>query len=533
MKFLWFCIWILSFNFLSAQKIKSVYFHLDNKTEKISIKTDSVNYNSIKQNFFSLYALNGYVGLSIVDSVIDKDKLHYYFNFDAHYKKVILKNDKKKLVTDINQTPNKINRVLTDLENTGFPFAKMEITHQTIENNVLYLDYKIDSGGYFIIDKIHIKSQDKFNKKTVLNLTGLKVGSPYNESQLKKIDNILKSSGLYTLLRAPEVMFFKGKAEIYIYLKKGKSSNADGYIGLLQDQNTQKLSLNGYVNLKLKNALNLAEELNLNWKANPDKTQRLIVNLDYPFLFNSPFGVNGNLNLHKQDTTFVRSNVVYGVNYKQPFFKIGIYNQLENSFLIDTNYQQDFRDYSKNTFGVSLTLEPFFVNRFNFYRPKLEILNGFYRYKSDSLTVQANVENIKFYSKLSQRFKFWNFFSFNNHLSYQFVKAGYDLSRNELIFFGGLNSLRGFYELELTGNNVFIIQNEIEYQPLPILSFKLLYDYSSFKKTNQFYTNSFGFGFGLLSENSKLEIIVANGNINDNNFALSNTKIHIGFSSNF
>lgn len=107
------------------------------------------------------------------------------------------------------------------------------------------------------------------------------------------------------------------------------------------------------------------------------------------------------------------------------------------------------------------------------------------------------------------------------------------MSRNELIYFGGLKSLRGFYELELNGNNVFIVQNEIEYQPLPILSFKVLYDYSTYSYLGQNYTNSFGFGFGLLSENSKLEIIVANGTVNNSGFALSNTKIHIGFSSHF
>jgi len=516
-----------------GQNPKVVLFHLDKKTEKISIKSDSVNLFSIKQKAFLQFELQGYVGLSIKDSVVDGKKLHYFLNYDNFYKHVELRNNNKKTVTDLNQTPLQINKQLIRLENTGFPFAKIQITNQTIENNRLVLDYKIDSGAYTIIDKIHIKSKDKFNKKTILNLINLSVGEPYNESKLKQVEGILSTSKLYSLLRAPEVLFFNGKAEIYIYIKKEKSSTADGYVGLLQDKNTQKLSLNGYINLKLKNTLNRAEMLNMNWKANPDKTQKLIVNLDYPFLFNTPFGIAGDLDLHKQDTTFVRSNVIYGVNYKQSFFKIGIYNQLENSFLIDTNYQKEFRSYNKNTLGVRFVLQPFFVNKLNFYKPKFEVSTGFFKYKSDSIVSNTNINNIKFYSKLSQQFKFLNYFSFNNYLSYQFVQSSYDLSRNELIYFGGLKSLRGFYELELNGNDVFIVQNEIEYQPLPILSFKLLYDYSTYTHLGQNFTNSFGFGFGLLSENSKLEIIVANGTVNNSGFTLSNTKIHIGFSSNF
>jgi outer membrane protein assembly factor BamA len=516
-----------------SQTPKVVYFHLDKKTEKINIKTDSVNLLALKEEFFLQYEMLGYVGLSVKDSLLDNNKLHYYLNFEEYFKHVILKNKNKKTVTDLAQTPYHINKQLIQLENSGFPFAKIRITKQSIENNKLVIDYKIDSGAYFIIDKIHIKSQNKFNKKTILNLINLSVGEAYNESKLKQVDAILKSSNLYALLRAPEVLFFNGKAEVYIYIEKQKSSTADGYVGLLQDKNTQKVSLNGYINLKLKNTLNRAELLNMNWKANPDKTQKLLINVDYPFLFNSPFGVSSDLDLHKQDTTFVRSNFIYGVNYQQSFFKIGIFNQLENSFLIDTNYQKDFRTYSKNTLGINFLFEPFFVNQFNFYRPKLEVSTGFFKYKSDSIVSNTSINNIKFYSELSQQFKFLNYFSYNNNLSYQFVQSGYNLSRNELIYFGGLKSLRGFYELELNGNNVFIVQNEIEYQPLPILSFKVLYDYSIYSHLGQNYTNSFGFGFGLLSENSKLEIIVANGTVNNSGFALSNTKIHIGFSSHF
>ena len=106
-------------------------------------------------------------------------------------------------------------------------------------------------------------------------------------------------------------------------------------------------------------------------------------------------------------------------------------------------------------------------------------------------------------------------------------------SKNELIYFGGLKSVRGFYELELVGNHIFTSLNEIEYQPLSILSFKLIYDYSSFQNNGNFHSNSFGFGFGLLNENSVLEIIIANGVINSSVLDFGNTKIHIGFKSNF
>jgi hypothetical protein len=523
--------WYLAFSY--AQDIKQVYFHIDKKSIKYPLKKDSLALYHLKQKAFNQFAINGYVGLKIEDSLTKKNNLHYFLSADTYFKKIILQTDQQQIISDFEHTPYQINKQITNLENSGFPFAKIDLIDQRIKNNKLYLTYRIDSGQFVSIDKIHVKSNDPFNQKTILNLIGLESGDPYSENKLRKIDGLLNASNLYSLVRPPEVLFFNNKAEIYLYIKKEKASSADGYVGLLQDKNTQKLSLNGYINLKLQNTLNRAELLNLNWKANPDQTQKLVANLDYPFLFNSPFGISGDLNLHKQDTTFVRSNLIGGLNYKQAFFQIGIYNQFENSFLIDTNYQQDFRSYKKNTIGTKLILSPQFVGKFNFYRPKIELMTGFFQYKSDSIVATVNTGNIKFDGSIEQKIKFYNYFTFTNKSSYQFIKSSYNLSRNELIYFGGLKSLRGFYELELTGNNVFIMQNEISYQPLSILSFKVLYDFSTYEFNKRFTTNSLGFGFGLINNNSILEIIIANGVVNNAPVALSNTKIHIGFSSNF
>ena len=92
------------------------------------------------------------------------------------------------------------------MENSGFPFAKIKVVNQNIEGKKLILNYKIDSGEVVIIDKIHIKSEDPFNEKTILNFINLKVGMPYNESKIKAITSILSASNLYQTIREPELI---------------------------------------------------------------------------------------------------------------------------------------------------------------------------------------------------------------------------------------------------------------------------------------------------------------------------------------
>jgi hemolysin activation/secretion protein len=285
--------------------------------------------------------------------------------------------------------------------------------------------------------------------------------------------------------------------------------------------------------LNLTNTLNRGEFLNLNWKSNPDKTQNLKFNFAYPYIFNTPIGVETDLNLHKQDTSFVKSLANFGINFQQPFYQVGIFNQIEKSSILTNNTTYQIRNFSKNTTGLKLMFRPQFTGKLSLYQPKISTKFGLFNYKSDSISSIANTTNLSYLVQLEQKINFFKYFSFTNTSGIQGMNSSYVLSRNELIYFGGLKSVRGFYELELVGNHLFTTLNEIEYQPLSILSFKLLYDYSSFENNGKFHSNSFGFGFGLLNKNSVLEIIIANGVINSSNVDFANTKIHIGFSSSF
>lgn len=516
-----------------AQNVTTVYVHIDNKSERFTKASDSISDIVFLSKAMVNYKLLGYVGLSLKDTTYKKKQTHYWLTYQTKFKKVVLKSNQDASVTDLSNTYLSINKQLVRLEDSGFPFAKIQVLSQNIDGKKIVLNYKIDSGEVVLIDKIHIKSKDEFNEKTILNIINLEVGERYNESKIKAITPILNSSLIYKTIRSSELIFRKGKAELFIYIEKLKSSNADGYVGLQQDRVTRKVQLNGYLNLQLNNALNRGEFLNLNWKSNPDKTQNLKFNFEYPYVFNSPVGIESNVNLQKQDTSFVTADLDFGLNYIQPYFKIGLYNQFINSTILDKTTAFNISEFSKNIIGVNVVLKPHFYSKMSFYKPKLSMKGGFYSYKSDSIETKRSSSNYTYAINLEQKFKFLNYFSFNNQIGYHGLNASYDLSRNELVYFGGLKSVRGFYELELTGNEVLTVINELEYQPISVLSFKLLYDYSHFNLNGNNHTNSFGLGFGLVNENSILEISIANGILNSNQVDFNSTKIHIGFKASF
>lgn len=517
-----------------AQSNEKWYLLINGDKIKLDLSSDSLLNQKKTHNAINQLSMSGYVGLHITDTLVENKKHYILLDYSKKIKKVMLINKNESIHTNYNQLVNDINNQIVDLENNGFPFASVTFTQQEIKENTLYLTYEIDSGAYFKIDHIYIKSQDKINENHILNIVNIKAGDAYNESKIKKIKQLLINSGFYELMRPVELVFKPEKTDVYIYLKKKSASSTDGYVGIVQDNTTQKTTLNGYVNLDLQNNLNQGESFVLNWKNSVDETQNLNIEFDYPYLFHTPFGVESDLSLLKQDTTFITLTANFGVYYNYSAIKLGLYNEIKSSNLLSDTVLADFTTYRKNTIGIKLEYTPILSDVWTFYQPEILLKNGVYNYQSDSIQQRTQVKNFSYLYQIKQSFKFLKYFTYTNTFLTEGLTANYDISENEKIYFGGLKSVRGFYELELIGNEVYALLNEIKFEPISGLQLKILYDYSNFKANNiTNYTNSVGFGFGLTSNNTILEIIIANGMLNDNPFSVSNTKIHLGFTTTF
>lgn len=515
------------------------FYHVDKLTFKVKSSKDSSKQEKNKNSALVYFKMNGYNGLALNKTEKKRNGTHYYYSYQSKFRAIELiaytsKKEHKVRSKTYSETLSAIDKQIKALENNGYPFASIQITNQQEEAEVLKLTYKIDSGDFFSIDKLTIKSKNAFHEKTVRNTIGIKLGEPYNEQKIKAIEQIIENSESYKLLQPVEVLFRKGKTELFIYIDKKKSSSADGYVGFQQDQITNKLTLNGYINLQLHNSLNRAEIIDLNWRNSPTKTQDLKIKFEYPYLFGSPIGIGARVDLQKQDTSFVRSDLQFELIYRNPTFRLSIFDQIENSSTLSSVPLTGIRNYSKNTIGTAFVYKPFMPDLLTFYHPKLELSGGIFNYRSDTLENQKNtIKNRKYALGYSHKIDFLTFFHLNNKLTFQGLASSQNLARNEHIYFGGLKSVRGFYELELAGQSIWILQNEIEFKPFSQLALKVIYDYANFIDQKHSYTHSFGFGFGLINNNTQLDIIVANGKLNDNPFLLTDTKVHIGFKSNF
>ena len=98
------------------------------------------------------------------------------------------------------------------------------------------------------------------------------------------------------------------------------------------------MKLTGDLDLRLRNALKRGEAIALNWRSLADQTQDLRIGLNLPYLFNTPFGADGNLRLFKRDTTFLELNARATVEFLMARGdKAGLFVNSKNSDRLGSN----------------------------------------------------------------------------------------------------------------------------------------------------------------------------------------------------
>jgi hemolysin activation/secretion protein len=107
---------------------------------------------------------------------------------------------------------------------------------------------------------------------------------------------------------------------------------------------------------------------------------------------------------------------------------------------------------------------------------------------------------------------------------------------NELLRFGGINSLRGFEENSLFANIYGLINTEYRFQLSNSIYAHTIIDAAYFEnKIINIKEKLFGYGLGLgiYTKAGLFRFNYANGKIENTKFKLANSKIHVSLTSNF
>jgi len=450
------------------------------------------------------------------------------------------------------QLHNFYEKVIAFYENNGYPFASIRLDSVVVENNTLSGLVHIEKNNLYKIDSVIIKGTATVSDQYIKNYIRIKENDLYNESAVRKMSTRIKELPFVAEVQPPKIYFNEKNAKIVMLLKKKNASRFNGILGIVPDENG-KVRLNGDVKLNLMNSFRKGEEIGFNWRAIQNNAQDLKLNLVYPFLLNSPFGLDYSFNLYKKDSTYIDIFNKIGVRYilkGNNYFSLFYHNKTSN-LLTQTGFSSltvlpSFADISTQLYGIGV------------YNANLDYrLNPRKGYEIDikgslgNKKIRKNAQiNEQLYDGLNLNS---TLYTFNSDLALYIplkkrsviklgVQTGYtfneNLFDNELLRIGGLKTLRGVDE-EAIFASFYSIQT-LEYRfLLEQNSFLYLFTDAAYyeKKTKDNFLSdrpySFGLGISFETNAGIFSVSYAIGKQFDNPVQFRSAKIHFGFISFF
>jgi hypothetical protein len=416
----------------------------------------------------------------------------------------------------------------------GNVFAKVKLQDLFPEGNFLTGNLILENSAVRTVDSIIVKGYTNFPTSFLKHYSGLKKGTIFNEKEINDKNNVLNSLSFSNSIKTPEVLFRKSKTTVYLYLKKQMANLFDGVLGFNTNENTNKIELNGYLNLALVNNLNYGEQLLVNYKADGQSQRKFRVKASLPYILGTPFGAELELKIFKRDSTFITTDQQLRVKYQiHPRYSSYIgYKGYESSNLLDQALSGALIEDFTSRF-VLLGFEHFSLQNKTLFPRKSEIAINTEIGTRELLNQKDG--QLKILTKLNYivNLNFKNSIFLQNNTK---ILLSENFVTNELFRFGGIISIRGFNENSIDASLFSVVNTEYRYQFNTGLYIHSIFDIAYFENKSISLTDTlygYGVGLGLQTKAGLLKISIANGSSKNNSFNLSNTKIHLILSTRF
>lgn len=457
---------------------------------------------------------------------------HLYISEDSPLETLIFEKAQDTIKIRYTEIESFLNQTLTKLEKKGFALAKLQLVEIEKKGQKIQAELQLTLEKKRTVNDIVVNGYAKFPEGHKHNIKRMYRNKVFNQENLKKLYADFEKFRFVKQTKYPEILFSRDSTKIYVYLEKVKANSFDGFVGFTTDDR-KKVILSGYVDLTLNNILNTGETFVLYWKSDGKNQKTFNAGIELPYVFKSPFGLKGDLNIFKQDSTFQNTKTAIGLGY---FFNYNTrvylgYQATESSDIQNLN-SASISDF-KNAF---LTTDFEYVS----YKPddflfpeKTKIL---FKLGTGSRNSKQEKNSQFFISADLKHNLYLNEKNSINIKSQNYYLGSDKYIINELYRFGGINSMRGFNENSLQASLFTSILTEYRYVLSPGIYTHSIIDYGYYQDKSTSRSDSifgFGFGFGLLTKNGLFNIVYANGNTKDQAVKLSNSIVHISFKANF
>lgn len=445
-------------------------------------------------------------------------------------------------------------RVLTEAENQGFPFASVGLDSIRLDGHDIAGRVVLKRGRVVVFDSLQIVGNTKTKKRFLTKYLQIFPNQPFSQQRVAAAAQLLRQLPYVKLRAEPEIRFAKGRARVYLLLDDRPSNQFDAIVGILPNSNTDKtgVQFTGDVTIALRNIKGGGKQIGLQWRKTDALSQLLDVQYVHPNFFGTPLEVAATFNLYKQNNAFLTLRPRVQVTYPTARAgRISFFFEQRTSYLLDTLLREktvlpDTIDSQYNSYGLAYawnSLDDLFFP----HRGYLINAQGAVGTKTIEKNSQIKPE---LYDGIPLHTTQYSF-SLRAERYLPVKRTGVVLLRlrgeglvnsrlfvNDLYRLGGLNSLRGFNENQFYASSYAVATAEFR-QFIGADSYVFAFADQAYVRHDipgdEFIEKPTGLGAGMSFRTAAglFQFVYSMGQSNGQGFELKSSKIHFGLTSRF
>ncbi len=444
-------------------------------------------------------------------------------------------------------------KILQQAENTGYPFATVQLKEVQVAGNHVSAAITYQPGPYITFGRVQVKGTRQIKPEFLQAYLGIQPKSSYDERKIKRIGNLIRALPYLDMTAPVAVTFQNETADVVLTVSERKSNQVDGVVNFLPPEaKGDPWLLTGEFHIALNNLAKSGKQFALDWQRLQIQSQQLKLSYEHPNVFHSFLHLGARFSLYKEDTLFV--NRRFAVETGFPFgatHQVRLITDWQSSRLTADRPGSDRPAGNFDLFSLGLGYTRQQLDHAAFPRQgyALTLLGRAGRKKIGSDIIQSDLLPSDLPARSVQSSVYGEFTHYHKlskaGVLFHKVSGGWLINEylllNDLYRLGGLHSLRGFYDNFFFASQYALSNLEVRWllEESPGYSYLFVfYDQAYLLRTTYTQSNrerpaGLGIGLNLGTSAGLFRLAYAVGKTAQQPFNFNLAKIHFGYISRF
>ena len=447
--------------------------------------------------------------------------------FDENIVKILNKYTEDGKLIRFKQIESVTKEITEILSEGGYPFGKVGfINYELVNPSTIKLEMEIQYGSKRNIDKVIVKGYENFPKNFIKNIFKPGKSNSLDVDKALSLANKIDKTGFARNIKDPEILFTKDSSSLYLYIDKIRRNTFDGFLSFDTDENSGRINIEGYAKINLINTFNGGEKINFDFRSQKNQDRSLNSDVYIPYVFGTPLNLKYGLNLIQKDSSYTSNENLIDIDM--------IFGNIRSGLGLQTNKStseeaienvENFKSKLINVFSEYIILD-------NSDQLIPELFKISLRYGSGLKEQSGEKTNFSKYSvELHRKFNLSSKFKLQSSITRRKINSK-NLVNNELLRFGGYNSIRGYDENSIFTDGYTLLKTSLNYYLNDTIYIYTIFDLANYSNEildldEDIYSG--GLGFSSRTENGIISISYSKGNSWGNSFNLKNAKINVIF----